>query len=211
MISFIPEEILAYTEDHTSPPSQLLEDLAARTREKTPQPEMLVGGVEGTFLKLLVRLLDARRVLEIGTFTGYSALMLAEGMREGGEVITCEIDRKTAEIAQEYWAQSEHGGKIRLEMGNAVETLTRLKGPFDLVFIDADKGNYIEYWEGCVPLVRRGGLLLADNVLWSGRVLDPREADDHALVAFNRHVRDDARVETVMLTIRDGITMACKR
>ncbi len=211
MISFIPEEILAYTEDHTSPPSQLLEDLAARTREKTPQPEMLVGGVEGTFLKLLVRLLDARRVLEIGTFTGYSALMMAEGMREGGEVITCEIDRKTAEIAQEYWAQSEHGGKIRLEMGNAVETLTRLEGPFDLVFIDADKGNYIEYWEGCVPLVRRGGLLLADNVLWSGRVLDPREADDHALVAFNRHVRDDARVETVMLTIRAGITRACKR
>jgi caffeoyl-CoA O-methyltransferase len=211
MMSFIPEEILAYTEAHTSPPSRLLDDLAARTRDKTTQPEMLVGGVEGAFLRLLVRVLDARRVLEIGTFTGYSALMMAEGMRDGGEVITCEIDRKTAEIAREYWAQSEHGGKIRLEMGNAVETLTRLEGPFDLVFIDADKGNYIAYWERCVPLVRRAGLLLADNVLWSGRVLDPKEADDHALVAFNRHVRDDVRVEAVMLTIRDGITMACKR
>ncbi|MFQ5511710.1 MAG: O-methyltransferase [Candidatus Krumholzibacteriia bacterium] len=211
MISFIPEDISAYAEAHTSPPSHPLDALAGETRASTTQPEMLVGGVEGTFLKLLARSLRARRTLEIGTFTGYSALMLAEGMEAGGEVVTCEIDRATAAIARKHWAGSPHGQKITLELGPALETLGRLQGPFDLVFIDADKGNYIAYWEACVPMVRRGGLVLADNVLWSGRVLDPKEADDHALVAFNTHVRNDPRVESVMLTIRDGITMACKR
>jgi caffeoyl-CoA O-methyltransferase len=137
--------------------------------------------------------------------------MMAEGLGDDGQLITCEIDSRSAAMAREYWAQSPHGGKITLALGNALETLETLEGPFDLVFIDADKQSYVAYWEACVPLVRSGGLILVDNVLWSGRVLDPKEPDDHALVAFNRHVREDSRVETVMLTIRDGITMACKR
>jgi caffeoyl-CoA O-methyltransferase len=172
---------------------------------------MLVGPVQGMFLTLIARSTGARNVLEIGTFTGYSALRLAEGLPDDGEVITCDIDPDTTEIARRHWAQSPHGRKIKLVLAPALDTIESFPGPFDLVFIDADKGNYINYWEACIPKVRSGGLILADNVLWSGRVLDPKEEDDHALVAFNKHVVNDTRADVVMLTVRDGITLACKR
>jgi caffeoyl-CoA O-methyltransferase len=171
---------------------------------------MLVGPTEGTFLSLIARSISARNVLEIGTFTGYSALKFAEGVPEDGEVVTCDIDADTTAIAKRNWDKSPHGKKIRLEIGPAIQTIEKLPGPFDLVFIDADKGNYINYWEACVPKVRAGGVILADNVLWSGRVLDPQKPDDHALAAFNRHALADDRVSVVMLPIRDGVTMACK-
>jgi caffeoyl-CoA O-methyltransferase len=159
----------------------------------------------------MVRLANARRVLEIGTFTGYSSLSIAAGLPADGRVVTCDVDPDATAIARRYWARSEHGAKITLELRPALETLATLTGPFDLVFIDADKVNYQRYWDACVPLVRSGGVLLADNVLWSGNVLAPQTQDDHAIVAFNRHVAQDDRVEQVMLTVRDGITVAVKR
>lgn len=210
MISFSPEDIGRYMEAHSSQEPEIFKALARETRDKTDQPEMQVGHIEGLFLKILARSVRAERVLEIGTFTGYSSLMLAEGVAADGQVITCDIDPKVTSLAQRFWDQSPHGQRITLELGRALETINKVPAPIDMVFIDADKQNYIAYWEACVPKVRTGGLLVADNVLWSGRVLDPQEPDDHALAAFNEHVRNDSRVECVMLPIRDGITIASK-
>ena len=200
-----------YAESRTTPETSLFKALARETYAKTAAPQMQVGHLEGAVLRLFARLTRARRALEIGTFTGYSALAMAEGMRPGGKLITCDIDPVNTTIARKYWAKSPHGRKIELRLGPAIETLRRLRGPFDLVFIDADKENYSRYWDACVPMVRRGGLLLADNVLWSGRVLKPKESSDEALVAFAKKVLRDRRVEPVMLTIRDGILAAWKR
>jgi caffeoyl-CoA O-methyltransferase len=210
MLSFVPETIERYAVAHSSPESELFQGLARETLDRTDSAQMQVGLIEGLFLKLLARSLGARRILEIGTFTGYSALMMAEGLVEGGALITCDISREWTDIGREYWERSAHGRKITLELGRALDTIQKVEDPLDMVFIDADKENYIAYWDACVPKVRRGGLLLADNVLWSGRVLDPQEPVDHAIVAFNEHVRNDPRVEVVMLPFRDGVTMASK-
>ncbi len=207
----ISDDVLRYCEGHTSPDSSVCRALAKETRAKTRRSGMLTGQVEGTFLSLLARSTGARRVLEIGCFTGYSALKFAEGLPPDGQVITCDIDRKTTLIARRFWKKSPHGKKITLKLGPALETIESLDGPFDIVFIDADKENNINYWEACVPKVPSGGLILADNVLWSGRVLDPSDEEDQAIVAFNKHAASDTRVDLVMLTVRDGITMACKK
>jgi len=201
----------AYASRHSSPEPELFRKLARATQAKTALPQMQVGHLEGSFLRLLMRLVRAKRVLEIGTFTGYSALAMAEGLSPGGRLITCDIDPDTTQIAKAYWSQSPHGRKIELRLGPAAETIQRLRGLFDAVFIDADKDNYVRYWQLCVPKVRRGGILLADNVLWGGRVLDPKDRSDHAIVAFNRHVAADQRVEAVMLPLRDGLTLAYKK
>lgn len=211
MISFIPEDIQAYADAHSSPEATLYQELAAETRAATTQPQMMVGHGEGLLLKLLVRMTSARRVLEIGTFTGYSALAMAEGLPDGGEIVTCDIDPKATAIATKYWNRSPHRKKIVLRLGPALDTIAGLTGAIDLVFIDADKTNYTRYWDACLPKVRAGGVILADNVLWSGEVLAPKEADALALAAFNEHIARDPRVEHVMLPIRDGITVAVKR
>jgi len=211
MLSLVPDEVEQYARDHTSTEPEVFRELARVTKSETEEPEMQVGPIEGLFLKNLVRAMSARRILEIGTFTGYSALMMAEGMADGGELITCDIDRETTAIARAHWDRSPGGARITLKLGRAIETIEHLDGPFDLVFIDADKESYIDYWDAVVPKVRSGGLILADNVLWSGKVLEPQEPIDHAIVEFNRHVNRDTRVDRVMLTVRDGITMACKR
>jgi caffeoyl-CoA O-methyltransferase len=144
-------------------------------------------------------------------FTGYSALMMAEGLSEDARLITCEIDPRAEAIAHRYFAESPHGDKITIRMGPALETIKTLTGPLDLVFIDADKSNYANYYEACLPLLKPGGLIVADNVLWSGKVLHPNDPNDHAIVAFNRLVQSDPRVENVCLTVRDGMMLACKR
>jgi caffeoyl-CoA O-methyltransferase len=172
---------------------------------------MMVGYCEGLLLKLLVRLMNARRVLEIGTFTGYSALCLAEGLPEDGRLVTCDVDAAATTIARRYWARSPHGAKITLELRPALETIATLQGPIDLVFIDADKPGYVRYWEACLPLLRTGGVVAADNTLWSGKVLAPSGQDDLAIAAFNDHVARDPRVEKVVLPVRDGVTVAVKR
>ena len=211
MPDILPAEIDAYAESHTSNPATIFDELAAETRDKMQMYIMQVGKVEGAFLKLLTKITQAKRVLEIGTFTGYSALCFAEGLHADGKVITCDIDPEATEMAKRYWAKSPHGGKIELRLGPALDTIPTLEGPFDLAFIDADKPNYINYWEAILPKLRTGGLIVVDNVLWSGRVVNPQDELDRAVHQFNEHAIKDARIESVMLTVRDGITLARKK
>jgi caffeoyl-CoA O-methyltransferase len=211
MDSFINEAIEQYAHDHTKPESELFERLKEETFRDTKYPEMQVGRIEGRFLKMLVGLTGARTVLEIGMFTGYSALMMAEGLPEDGRIITCDIDPKAEAIARRYFAESPHGHKIEIRMGSALETVANLTEELDMVFLDADKENYVNYYEACFPLVRPGGLIVADNVLWNGRVLDPQDESTRAIVAFNKLVQQDTRVENVCLTVRDGMMLAWKK
>jgi caffeoyl-CoA O-methyltransferase len=203
-LTLVPEPIEEYAAIHTEPPPPIFEKLREETYAKMSAPQMQVGRVEGTFLKLLVRISRAKRVLEIGMFTGYSGLMIAEGLPEDG-------DPKAEAMAKRYFAESPHGKKIQVRIGPALETIKTLKGPIDMVFIDADKQNYSNYYDAVFPLLRKGGLLVADNVLWSGKVLDPKEPSDLAIVAFNDKVARDTRVEKVLLTVRDGMMLAVKK
>ena len=209
-MELVSKELDAYAEAHTSAPSPLLRELREETLREMEFARMQVGAVEGTFLKLLVKLSRARRILEIGTFTGYSALMMAEGLPADGELITCDVDPKATAMAQRFWARSPHGGKIQLRLGPALETIASLRGPLDLVFIDADKSNYPRYFDAVFDLVSPGGLIVADNTLWSGRVLSPQDEDSRAIAAYNDKVQGDSRVENVLLTVRDGILIARK-
>lgn len=216
MAFITPEDIEAYAEAHTSPMDSLFDRLQVETRARTELPQMQVGRIEGTFLRLLARLIGARRVLEVGTFTGYSALCMAEGVPEDGEVVTLDVDALAVEIAKEHWAQSPHGGKIRAVLGDATKTIGDVEGPLDMVFIDADKTNYATYYEAVMPKLRTGGLVVADNTLWSGRVLEAAtgkdvDADTAAIHAFNRMLLEDDRVEHVLLTVRDGMQLVRKR
>jgi len=201
----------AYAEAHSEPVLPLLDELRQETFASIEGPQMQVGRLEGDFLRLLVRLTQARRVVEVGMFTGYSALMMAEALPEGGELITCDINPKAEAIARKYFARSPHGKKIQVRMGPALTTLAALKGPFDLAFLDADKGNMSAYYDAVFPLIRLGGLIVGDNTLWSGRVLTPADDDDRAIVAFNKKVAADPRVEKVLVTVRDGMMLAYKR
>lgn len=212
MLTLVPEEIERYAEAHTTPLPPLLQELVALTRDKMgDRATMLSGQLEGTLLQTLVASLGARRVLEIGTFTGFSALMMAAALPEDGELITCDVDPEAIAIARGFFQRSEHGRKIELREGPALETLKTLAGPFDFAFIDADKQNYIPYYEATLPLLSPHGLIAVDNVLWSGRVLDPKEENDRAIVAFNEHVARDDRVTQVVLTVRDGVTLIRRR
>jgi len=210
-LTLVPQDIEAYAAAHSEPPAPLFDRLREETYAKMRFPQMQVGRIEGTFLKILARLTRARRVLEVGMFTGYSTLMMAEALPDQGELITCEIDPGAEQMARRTFAQSPHGKKIQIRMGPALETLRQLAPPFDLAFVDADKINYSNYYEAILPLLRAGGLMVADNTLWSGRVLSPKEADDRAIAAFNDRVAADPRVEKVLLTVRDGMMLALKK
>jgi caffeoyl-CoA O-methyltransferase len=205
-----PKPLLEYIAAHSSPESPLLAELARATRDRTDDPGMMSGHVQGTFLRLMVRATGARRVLEVGTFTGYSALAMAEGLPDDGEVITCDVDPDATGIARSFWDRSPHGKKITLRLGRALETIGSLEGPFDLVFIDADKAGYVDYWDACVPRLRRGGVILVDNTLWEGTILEPKTPQAQAIARFNEHILGDQRVEHVMLSVRDGVTMAVR-
>jgi caffeoyl-CoA O-methyltransferase len=212
-MSFIVDpKIEEYAEAHTTPDGELFERLAEETRAKTTAPQMMVGRIEGQFLATLVALNGARRILEIGTFTGYSAISMASALPPDGRVITCDVDPTATEIARRYMDESGHGDKIEIRLGPGLETIATLEGPFDIVFIDADKPNYRNYYEAALPLVADDGLLIADNVLWSGRVVeDDGDESTRAIKEFNEHVRADDRVVSVMLTVRDGMTLIRKR
>jgi caffeoyl-CoA O-methyltransferase len=186
-----------------------LQELVETTKRELPdRATMLSGHLEGTLLQMLVAMSGARRVLEIGMFTGFSAQMMASALPDDGRVVTCDIEPRHIAIAREFFARSAHGYKIEVREGPALETLKTLEPrSFDFVFIDADKRNYINYYEASLPLLADGGTIAVDNVLWSGRVLDPQEEDDRAIVAFNDHVRADDRVTCVMLTVRDGVML----
>ena len=209
MAFIVPEEIDRYAEEHTSQPTDLLAALAEETRATLQSPQMLTGVVEGRFLEMLVWASSARRVLELGTYSGYSSLSMAAALPAGGRIDTCEISEQHAEVARRYIDQSPYADRITVHLGPALESVARIEGEFDLVFIDADKVNYVNYYEAVLPRLAERGLIAADNTLWSGRVLD--ESDDsegtRAIKAFNEHVRADSRVVSVMLTVRDGVTL----
>ena len=213
MKHLVSEAIEGYCREHSTAPSALLQELEAYTIDHCAQSQMLTGPMEGALLRLLVQLTGARRILELGMFTGYSALTMAEALPEDGTILSCDINPETTAIARSFFDRSTHSRKIEVRLGPALETLAALQTglEFDLVFIDADKENYIRYYEAALPRLRTGGLMIVDNVLWSGKVLHPQHQSDHAIVAFNDHIRNDLRVENVMLTVRDGVTLARKR
>jgi caffeoyl-CoA O-methyltransferase len=211
--AIIPKKIEEYCLRHTSPRGKLLQELERYTWRHCEDSQMLIGSHEGALLATLVRLSGARRILEVGTFTGYSALCMAEALPKNGRLITCEIRPERAEIARSFFGRSRHGRKIRIRLGPALETLAGLPSAarFDFVFLDADKENYVNYYEAVLPRLRPGGMIVADNVLWSGRVLAPKQKTDRAVVKFNKHVHRDPRVECVMLPMRDGVSLIRKR
>jgi len=205
----VPDEIEAYAEAHTTPPSELLTRLAEETRAKLRSPQMLTGTIEGRLLESLVFVLGARRVLELGTYSGYSSISMAAALPPDGRIDTCELDETHAEVARRYIEEAGYSDRITVHLGPALETMSRLEGEYDFVFIDADKENYVNYYEVVLPRLTERGLIAADNTLWSGRVLDESEQEmgTRAIRAFNEHVRKDTRVVSVMLTVRDGVTL----
>lgn len=200
-----------YAREHTKSAGSLLEEIESFTVKNRKDANMLTGRVEGRLLNLLARLSNAKRILEIGMFTGYSALSMAEALPDEGELVTCDMDPEIIRIAQNYFDRSPHGKKIKIMPGNALQSLLQLKGPFDLAFIDADKENYPVYYEKVLPLVRSGGLMIFDNALWDGTVLNPVEASDIGVSSLNELINVDDRVENVLLTVRDGINIVRKR
>lgn len=213
MEAIIPKAIDDYCAAHSTAASALRAELEAYTRRHCAHPQMLTGSLEAALLQMLVRLTGARRILEIGLYTGYSALAMAEALPADGELVSCELSADNARVARSFIERSPHVGKIRIELGPALKTLARLprEPAFDFAFLDADKENYVNYFEVLLPRLRPGGLIVADNVLWSGRVLDPQRETDRALVRFNEHVHQDTRVECVMLPVRDGVSLIRKR
>ena len=209
----VDESLEGYAAEHSTPEPELLAAVAAETRATLSDPQMMVGPLEGRFLEMLVHLSGARRVLEIGTFSGYSALAMAAVLPEGGQIVTCEIDPETAAVARRQFEASPWPDRFDLRVGQALETVGTLEGPFDLVFIDAEKTEYLDYYEAALPLLSERGVIAVDNVLWYGRVLDPADDSDatEAIRAFNDRVAADDRVVAVMLTIRDGVTLIRRR
>lgn len=207
MEDLIRPDIEAYAEAHSTAESAACLALREETCRRMEIPQMVVGPLEGAFLKMMVQLVGARRVLEIGMFTGYSALSMAEALPDDGSLITCEVDDRSAALARKHLAKSPQGRKIDIRMGPALETLRDLAGPFDLIFIDADKANYVNYYRRALELLSPQGVILIDNVLWSGDVLLQPPPDERTAVIqeLNRLVVSDPRVTAVLVTIRDGV------
>lgn len=207
MKALVNPDIEAYAEAHSASESALCRALREETYRTMEFPQMVVGPLEGAFLKMMVQLVQAQLVLELGMFTGYSALAMAEALPESGRLVTCEIDPRPASLARRYFAKSPHGRKIEITMGPALETLRGLAGPFDLIFIDADKMNYLNYYRRAMELVSPTGVILIDNVLWDGDVLiqPPPDQKTAVIQELNRTVAADPRVTAVLATIRDGV------
>ena len=211
-MSFLVDDALeAYAEAHSTPPTELLAELAEETRATMSAPQMLTGPLEGRFLEMLVFASGAGRVLEIGTFTGYSALSMAAGLREAGHIDTCDVEPRHTELAQRYIDRSPYAERITIHLGPALETIARLEGEFDLVFIDADKENYGSYYEAVLPRLSERGLIAIDNTLWSGRVLAPEDDTSKLIAELNDRIAYDERVVAVQLTVRDGVTLVRRR
>ncbi|MHB8681958.1 MAG: O-methyltransferase [Acidimicrobiales bacterium] len=209
MADIVDPALEAYTEAHTTPPPPHLVAVTERTRADLALPGMMVGAVEGRFLEMLVHALQAQLVLEIGTFSGYSSIAMAAGLPPGGRILTCELDPLHVAAARANIAASPHAQRIEVLEGPALETVAGLAGPFDLVFIDADKTNYRNYFEAVLPKLAEGGLIAADNTLWSGQVVDESDLspDTLAIRAFNDALAEDPRVVCVQLPVRDGVTL----
>jgi len=209
MTDIVDPGLEAYATAHTTAPPDHLEALADELRVTLEHPHMMVGRLEGRYLELLTFALSATSVLEIGTFGGYSALAMAAGLAPGGRIVTCEISSEHAAFARRHIAASPYADRIEVREGPAIDTIATLDGPFDLVFLDADKSSYLAYYEAVLPKLAPRGILAADNTLWSGRILDPSDTseDTVALRAFNDFVATDPRVVAVQTTVRDGVTL----
>lgn len=209
---FLSEDLDTYVVNHSEDEPELLQQLTRETYQKILQPRMLSGHYQGRVLSMISKLVNPKNILEIGTYTGYSALCLAEGMQKTGELHTIDINEELVDFQRKYFDKSDFGKQIHQHLGNALEIIPTLDKTFDLVFIDADKDNYSAYFELIIERLNPGGIILSDNVLWSGKVLDTSfKKDDSstpALIAYNKLLKDDPRVETVLLPIRDGLTIS---
>ena len=209
-------ELLRYAAEHGSRETAVQKRLRAETA-KLPMGQMQIGADQGAFMQLLIRLMGARRCVEVGTFTGYSALSVAMALPQNGRIVCCDVSEEWTSIARRYWKQAGVHKKIELRLAPALRTLDELlvtgKGKHDFAFIDADKANYQKYFERCLKLVRKGGLIALDNTLWGGQVLNAASTDEdtRAIQAFNGKLRTDRRVDIAMLTIGDGLTLVLKR
>ena len=213
MTPIVDPDAESYAASHTTRPEPLLLELAAETDRSLEAPQMMVGPLEGRFLQTLVFATGARRVLEIGTFSGYSALAMAAGLPPDGRIVTCEVDPDHAAFARRHIEASPYADRIELREGPALATIESLDGPFDLVFIDADKPSYPDYYEATLPLLSERGLIAVDNTLWGGAVADESDDSERALQMreFNARVAADERVVSVILTVRDGVTLIRRR
>ena len=210
-MAFLPDKIDDYVVKHSQKEPILLQQLNKETWQKILNPRMLSGAFQGRVLAMISKLLQPTAILEIGTFTGYSALCLAEGMQQGGTLITIDKNEELQDFAQKYFEKSDYKSQIKQLVGNAIDVIPTLNEKFDLVFIDADKSNYCNYFNLIIDKMNSGGVILSDNVLWSGKVieeLEPKDIDTNALVAYNKMLNNDARIETVLLPIRDGLTIS---
>lgn len=208
---FISEELEDYAAFHSENEPELLAALNRETHQKILQPRMLSGHFQGRVLSLLSKLVRPQHILEIGTYTGYAALCLAEGLQENGTLDTIDNNEELYDFQRKYFEKSQWKGQIFQHLGNALDIIPTLNKKFDLVFIDADKENYPNYFEMVVPMMNKGGIILSDNVLWSGKVLEPVKPNDKStkvLLEYNRMLKEDNRVETVLLPIRDGLTIS---
>ena len=203
----INPKIQEYTELHTSPESSVLKDLNRYTNVNVLYPRMLSGRVLGRFLSLISQMIKPEKILEIGTYTGYSAICLATGLKEGGRLDTIEVNPELEHIIIRYIQKSGFEQRIKLHIGDALEIIPELDGAYDFVFIDADKISYPDYYKLVLPKVKRGGIIMADNALWDGKVLDPEDKETEALATFNDMVQNDERVENILLPLRDGVMM----
>jgi predicted O-methyltransferase YrrM len=213
-MEFIDPALLAYCESITSPEDSLLRKITRETQAKVLMPRMISGHLQGKMLELFTKMLQPKTILEIGTYTGYSGICLARGLKEGGTLITLDINDELETMVRGFFEESGLSRQIDYRLGNAREILPTLQGPFDLVFIDADKFYYADYFDLVIDKVSSGGIILADNVLWSGKILVEKgqkiDKDTQALLDFNRKIHEDPRVENVLLPIRDGVLMARK-
>lgn len=207
-------ELLAYCQDHTSPEDDILKEISRETHAKVLMPRMLSGQLQGKTLEIFSKMLRPQAILEIGTYTGYSAICMARGLGSGGRLTTIDINEELETMVRGFFEKAGLSPKIDYRIGNALYIIPELQGNFDMVFIDADKTNYANYYRMLIDRVNQGGIILADNVLWSGKVLakegEKIQKDTQAIIDFNRMVQEDPRVENVLFPIRDGIMMARK-
>lgn len=213
-MNFIPEALDNYIVEHSEGEPQLLQQLYRETYQKILQPRMISGHYQGRILSMISKLVKPKSILEIGTYTGYSALCLAEGLQEYGELHTIDVNEELVAFQRKYFDASKYKSKIHQYLGNALDIIPTISKKFDLVFIDADKENYSQYFFNVIDKLNRGGIILSDNVLWSGKVIDKNiskeDASTIALIEYNRLLKDDFRIETIVLPIRDGLTISRK-
>lgn len=211
---FLPQEIDDYVVQHSAKEPELLQKLNRETNQKVLQPRMLSGHYQGRLLSMISKLVQPTSILEIGTYTGYSALCLAEGLKPGGSLHTIDVNEELYDLQKRYFEASSYANQIKQHLGDATEIIPTLKNQFDLVFIDADKPNYPVYFDLILEKLNPGGIIISDNVLWSGKVVKPVKEDDistKALLEYNRLLVEDERLETIMLPIRDGLTISRRK